>query len=145
MKAYVLSNEESHAHGATHKVVITWLDLVLTAALTKTIAIYPFTGNAPIGTIVKSCKARVKTAFAGVTALVATVGDDGDVDRNLASSDMKATAGTWYAGPTTAPAPFNAVNTVDVIFTATTDTLVNLTVGEVEIYLQVYLDNRLAA
>jgi len=146
MKAYVLSNEESHAHGASHKVVITWSDL-LTAALTNTKAIYPFTGTAPIGTRVAAVRARLKTAFVGCATLTCAVGDGGSTARNLAAADMKAAAGTWYfsSPSTTTPSGFNAADTVDALFTATTNNLDQLTAGEVEIYLTINQDNRLAA
>lgn len=146
MKCEVLSYEESLSHGATHKITVAYTDL-LTAALTNTKAIYPFTGTAPIGTRVASARARVKTAFVGCATLTLQVGDGSDPNRNLDASDMKAAAGTWYffSPSTTSPSGFNAADTVDALFTATTNNLDALTAGEVEIYLFMSLDTRLAA
>jgi hypothetical protein len=143
MKCYPLTNEEILAHNATHKIVIPYTDLTGTAALTKTTAIYPFSGTAPIGTLCRFAKAYVRTAFVGCATLTLQVGDGGDTDRNLAASDMKATAGTFYAAPATANAPFAAADTLDALFTATTDNLSSLSAGEVEIYIQIQQDNRL--
>lgn len=143
MKIRKLTHEEAAFYGFTHVANLTFKDLNTTAALTKTIALYPESGNAPVGTVMRRAATKVITAFVGCATLGAEVGDDGDVDRILVSSDMKATAGTWkVAVPSTAPAVFNTANTLDVLFTATTNNLDQLTAGDVDIYFDVVeLDN----
>lgn len=133
-----LSAEEQRALGFSHKVVVTSADLVGTAALTKAQNIYPGSGNARIGTCIRKAAARVVTAFAGCTAIVVELGFGTDPNAVLLSSDMAATAGTWYtATPATAPQVCNAADTFDALFTATTDNLSSLTAGQVEFYLDV--------
>lgn len=137
MKVNRLSANEVAEYGFNWMVTIDKDDLSA-AALTKTLAIYPETGTAAAGTVVRKAAARVVTAFAGTTTLVVEVGDGGDVDRALASSDMTAAAGTVYpAIPTTVPAAFAAADTVDALFTATVDNLDQLSAGEVQIFLDV--------
>lgn len=132
-----LALHEIAATGFTHVVNIGFADLS-TAGLTKTLAIYPESGTTAIGTAVEKAAAEVVTAFVGCATLVLEVGDDGDVDRNLVSFDMKSTAGTWkHTVPSTTPSVFNAANTVDALFTATTNNLDALTAGEVNIYLRI--------
>ncbi len=138
MDVIILSAEERLNHDYTHKVIVEYTDLNTTAALTKTLAIYPRVGTAAIGTTVHKVASRVVTAFAGTTTLAAEVGDGGDVDRNLVSFDMKSAANTWkVAVPSTSPSVFNAADTVDVLFTATVDNLTALTAGKAEFYLKV--------
>lgn len=136
MTIYQLSADEQRALGFSHKVVVTSADLVGTAGLTQALNIYPGSGTARIGTCCRQAAARVVTAFVGCTTLVVEIGDGGDPNAVLLSSDMKATAGTWYtATPATAPRVFNAADTLDALFTAGTDNLSALTAGQVEIYL----------
>jgi len=138
MTIYQLSAEEQRALGFSHKVVVTSDDLVGTAALTKAQNVYPGSGNARIGTCIRKAAARVVTAFVGCTALVVEIGYGTDPNAILLSSDMAATAGTWYAAtPATAPLVINAADTFDALFTATTDNLSSLTAGQVEFYLDV--------
>lgn len=138
MKITQLSSEEQRALGFSHKVVVDYTDLVATAALTKAQNIYPGSGNAAVGTCIRRAAARVVTAFAGCTALVVEIGYGTDPNAILASSDMMATAGTWYSiTPATCPITLSAADTFDALFTATTDNLTDLTAGEVEIYLEV--------
>lgn len=138
MKVTQLSMNEQLAMGYSHKVVVSYTDLTDTAGLTKALAIYPDSGTAPIGTCCRRAAARVVTAFVGCATLTVEIGDGNDPNRILLSSDMKATAGTWYtATPATAPGVFNAADTLDALFTATTNNLSALTAGEVEIYVDV--------
>jgi hypothetical protein len=109
MKITQLSAEEHRALGFTHKVVVDWNDLVGTAGLTKAQNIYPGSGNARIGTCINKVAARVVTAFVGCTALVVEIGYGTDPNAILASSNMMATAGTWYGiTPATCPIAFSA-------------------------------------
>lgn len=120
------------------KVNIKYTDLTDTAGLTKTVAIWPSSGNAGAGTAIIRAATKVITAFVGCATLGVEIGDDGDVDRNMVSSDMKATAATWkVAVPSTTPSVLSAANTIDALFTATTNNLSALTAGEVDIYLEI--------
>lgn len=136
MKVYPLMMEDRLASGYTHRVNVRYTDLNDTAALTKTLAIYPQSGTAGVGTSVRRAAARVITPFVGCATLTLQVGDGSDTDRNLASFDLKAAADTYGVGvPSTTPSVFNAADTVDALFTATTNNLTSLTAGEVDIYL----------
>jgi hypothetical protein len=136
MVTTLFSYEEMAANGGfTHRVDITFADFATTGALTLAI---PLSANlANLGCF--RVAARVKTAFVGCATLAITVGDGNAVARYLASADMKAVAGTWYAINTATTCPFVIVgataDTVDVVFTATTNNLNVLSAGACEIYL----------
>lgn len=132
MNVLPLGLTEGAKLGATHLIKITFADLTDTAGLTKALQIIPTSGNLAAGWMVRNVKAKVKVAFVGCATLGMEVGDAGSVARNLASFDMKSTAGTWKTiqPTTTSPSVFAAAGHVDALFTATTNNLSLLTAGE---------------
>lgn len=118
-------------YGATHLVKVKWTDLNDTAGLTKTVPLLTLRA----GHVVRSVKCKVKTAFAGTTTLVAEIGDTGDVDRNLASQNMKTAAYKSLQPTTTNNNVATGAATLDALFTATVDNLTALSAGEVWYYI----------
>lgn len=134
MKSVPLSYEERIATGMTHKILIDYTDLTDTAGLTKTLEAFPVAA----GQTIRKAASKVLVAFAGCATLVAEVGDGGDVDRLMASHNMKATAGTRVvAVPSSVPYAYTGDDTLDVKFTATTNNLTELTAGQVAILVEV--------
>lgn len=146
MKVIRLTTQEKLEFGATHKVVIDYADVAaLGASATGTIPMIPESGTIPAGTLVRCTGMRLVTAFdfsdAGITSLLAEVGDGGDTDRFLAQTEL-AVDGTevLYAAGLAAGYAYLAADTVDVKFTAAnggSPTLAEATSGEVEFYLDV--------
>lgn len=140
MEIIPLSFEEQIATKFTHRINVKYTDLNTTAALTKTIALYPTAaaGKASVG--VGECAIYVKTAFVGasISALGLEVGDGNDPNRNMVSASILAAAGTWYAlvPVTTAPYIFSAADTVDALFTAVGANLTALTAGELDLFIR---------
>lgn len=143
MKSVQLSVTDQLLHQATHKIIITHADLT-DADTSQTIAIVPDTAKytsatVPAGTQVRLAKVQVVTAFSGgsVSAATITIGDGGSATRFLASTDIF-TAATWFANAAaTSPYIYTTTDTIDAVFASTTDNLVNLTAGEIHIYLEV--------
>jgi len=156
MKILALTPQERVFLQATHKVIVTWEDLAAgAAAAAQTLQIFPTSGDVPVGTVVRWAGSNLTTAFdfsdASINSLTLTVGDDGDVDRFLTSTELAAD-GTEIIYKTTAassqPYAYNTANGIDAVFTASGggDPLASeATSGVVEIYLTVMDMNDLEA
>lgn len=137
-----------------YKARIVVADLVaLGASATGTIAIYPESGNAPAGTLCTRAALNLKTAIdfsdAGITSCLVEVGDGGSTARFLAQTEI-AVDGTeiLWAGGTGTNYAYLVADTIDAKFTVAnggSPTLAETTVGELEIYLQVFDLNELEA
>lgn len=140
MTVQELSLADQVIYQATHLVKVSYTDLVGTAALTKTQELL----SCQAGQMVRSVWAKTKTAFAGgaISALGVEVGDDGDVDRNLASYSVFALGFKSIQPTTTSPSVFASANGLDALFTAVTANLSALTAGEVWFYIFVVDLNR---
>ena len=82
--------------------------------------------NVAIGDLVLACFARVRTAFDGDVAIA--VGDDGDVDRFMTTTNVGATStglkrGTGAGFTETLGYLYTAANTIDITYTSTTGTV----------------------
>tara|TARA_R110000868_G_scaffold27541_4_gene104368 strand:+ start:1447 stop:1920 length:474 start_codon:yes stop_codon:yes gene_type:complete len=112
---------------------------------TKTIAIYPSSGNGPVGLSVTRCAYRLVTAFdstadSAINSLLLEVGDGGDTDRYSAQKEL-ALDGTeityWASTATTMPFAYTSADTVDALFTVAgggSPTIAELDSGEVWIF-----------
>jgi|GEM_PF-1684700 len=147
MQIIPLTTEEKAASGFTHKIVITYSDL-LTETSGAAVEIFPkLTASSPtipIGSRVRACALRVVTigVAPSMTDLVVTIGDDGSANRFLTSSEVGGTttpvaAGIWYETFAAAPHIYTAANTIDAVFTATGAALSALTAGEWHVFLAV--------
>ena len=135
MRVIPLDCNASALAEATHKVVLTYADLLSFVALTATVGIFPVVGNADPATLIKDVKMRVVTPFAGVTTCTASVGDTGSATKFSAANDVKATANTVYGlQPATSPASVAASSPLNVYFTSTGTNLSTLSAGEVHMW-----------
>lgn len=132
--------------GMTHKLILTYADVVLLTSGTA-YSIRPNSARAlvaaasadtnPAGWLVKQCFARVTTAFASpgnTITLVAIVGDGGDTARFLASTTLK-TVAFWQPTLKT-PYLFTVADTVDITITAGVEAITVLNAGEAEFYFE---------
>ena len=134
MKVTKLSYEEQIATGFSHKAVIPYTDLTA-AATTQTIQLAPSGSATFTQKVVVLAAARVATAFAGPTTVTVQLGDTGSTNRNLAASDIKATAGTWYSqGAAATLNAFNTAGSFNALFTSTGANLSTCSAGQVELY-----------
>lgn len=158
MKLIPLPVETQARTGKTHKLVITAKDINGTsstlAGQTQTFSSAWTSGTAqavippnalgassltlPAGTqVLGTALVNVVTPFTGgsVSAMTLSLGDGGSATRFVNAVDVFTAAG-YLAG---AVANYNYVSadTIDAKFTATGDTLANVTAGEVEIYLAI--------
>ena len=128
MKVIPLAQPERAQSGYTHLVQLLYTDLTDTAGLTKTIHIYPETGQFTVPFKCRCDLVKVVTAFAGCTTLVAEVGIDGATNGLLAQQNLKTAENTirGVAGGL----HYVTANEIDVLVTATVDNLSALTAGE---------------
>lgn len=146
MKTVMLSPSDQMFRLATHKVIITYTDLVaLGANATGTIAIIPASGTFPAGTKARFAQLDLVTTFdfsdAGITSLLIEVGDGGDTDRLLTQTQI-AVDGTEVLskveGAVSQPWAYQAADTIDALFTVAnggSPLLNEATSGEVHLYL----------
>lgn len=133
--------------GFTHKATITNADLIGCVDATA-YSINPTaagalqatgSGTFPIGTVIKTVIARVKTAAVLDTGtLVMILGDSGDTARYLASVT---TATKAWLTPTYAKQPYvqNTAVSIDIKFTLGSSCVIaNTTAFEMEIYFEMY-------
>lgn len=141
MKVDILSQEESIANGGfTHKITVPYTDLSVEtsgAAFELLPTLTTSSPTLPAGTRVEKAMARVTTAFVFAPGtLVFELGDGGDTDRFVASTDLKTAA--WINGAkTTVPHVYNAADTIDLLVTAGAGALTSITAGELVIFLQI--------
>lgn len=148
MQIIPLTLNEAGNSGMTHKMVLTFADIILLTSGTAA-SIYPgFNGATtfPAGLYVKDAAMRVVTAFAYSGAnngtLVATVGDGSSAAAFLASTDLK-TAGYTAGFNATKPQLYSVADTIDITPTAATQAITLLTAGEVHIYMELVALNLL--
>lgn len=159
MKLLPLGAEVAALTGFTHKAILTFADFTAAAGASDTVAtvqIYPETAGTafPIGTAVTRCAMKLVTAFdasdAAINSLALTVGDGGDVDRFLDSTELAVdgTEITFKASKvTTFPHAYTAADGIDAQVTVAggaSPLIDELTSGEVEIYLAIVDLNALA-
>jgi len=154
MKTLILPKQTQITLGYTHKLILTYLDLI-TEVSTVAFEIFPklttATPTFPIGTCVRKCALQVMTlgVAAAMTDLSVTIGDGGSANRFLAASEIGGTTspvavGIWYHHPlTTCPFVYNAADTIDLVATATGAALSALTAGKWEIYFDLVDLNQL--
>ena len=136
MNAWALSNEEALASGYNYKVVIGFAD-IQAVGLTNTIQL---TDSLPAGSKIDRVAVRVPTNTVGCTTATIKIGDGvNGVDANLKAANLHTgTAGRWvlqaYAD---VPTVFQVADTLDALFTSTTDNLSALSAGQVEIYAKI--------
>ena len=143
MQLEILPLETAALLGFTHRVVVTHEDL--TQATANTAQVIPIL-SAPAGTYVRDCAIHMTTAFkdtsdAAFNTTAITIGDDGDVDRLLASCELNVngTEVFWKGTvPANVPYLFAADNTIDITFNAMADkALVDIDAGELVVFLNV--------
>ena len=134
--------------GFTHKAIVTYVDVAALGAVANgVIQVFPTTGDVPVGTLVGHCAFNVITAFdfsdAGITSMLAELGDDGDTDRFVKQTEV-AVDGTevLYKGAAmdTAPYAYVAANGIDLKVTVAnggSPLCSECTSGEMEVYLRV--------
>ena len=144
-KWVTLAPDYQENRGLTHKLILTYADVVLMTSGTA-YSIIPNSSRAmvtaaaattlPAGTMVKQAYGKITTAFVGTGTLVAILGDGGDTDRLIASQDLKTAA---FMPPRLALLPnmFTAADTIDITVTAGTD-ITTFTAGEVEFYFEIF-------
>jgi hypothetical protein len=154
MRIIPLSSEARLTHNATHKVIVTYADVVaLGASATGTLALLPASGTFPAGTAVAYRGFNLTTAFdfsdASINSLAITVGDGGSANRFQASTQI-AVDGTeiFYGVPAalSQPYPYEAADTVDCFFTAAgggSPTLAEATSGQIEFYFHIQTQDEL--
>lgn len=140
MKLYLLTEQEKSGGPYTHKVVISKADGDFTAAgLTQTYTLL----TAPVGTVVTNAAVRAVTFLSGgsVSAATIVVGKTGTTNAYVASYSVFTGGTAIKAGD---GASFNqaggdglstAIDLVCVL-TTVTDNIVNLTAGEIHIFLR---------
>jgi hypothetical protein len=133
--------------GFNWKAIITAADVAgIGASASGLLQIFPRSGSVPAGTRVMDCFIRLVTAFdfsdAGITSLLAEVGDDGDPNR-FAGQVQVAVDGTEVFNTaralTTSPYVYEAANGIDITFTAAnggSPLLSECNAGELEVYLR---------
>jgi hypothetical protein len=145
MQIDVLSHEEVLTSGYTHKITIPYTDIAVETSGTA-FEIFPklttSTPTIPAGSVVTQAALLVTTAFTFAPGtLAAELGDGGDVDRFVASSDIKTAA--WYAGvPANIPHTYVAADTIDVEVTAGAGALTSVTAGELVVLLAIRNGNK---
>lgn len=139
MQIIPLTIEESANSGLTHKVVITYSDVILLTSGTAA-SIYPgFNGstNGPAGLAVLDVHWRVVTAFTfSPGTLVFSLGDGGDAARFVAASTDLKTAAFGTGAITKYPYTYAAADTIDITITAGAGALTSATAGEVHLFLR---------
>lgn len=151
MKIIPLAPESRMFHLATHKVIVKAADVAgLGASAGPTaLQIFPATGKTvPAGTTVRFAGFNLVTAFdsstdTGITSLLIEVGDGGDTDRYITSTQIHVD-GTEIlyqdAKPVTQPYTYLTADGIDALFTAAnggTPLLSEIDSGELEIYLHI--------
>lgn len=146
MEITPLTIAESAACGFTHKINITYADLVAETS-GAAFSIFPkLTEQSapliPVGGRVSNVAVRVVTLFvaASMTDLSITIGDDGSANRFLTTVEVGGTtspitAGVWYETYAAVPYIYTVANTIDLVATATGAALSALTAGEMNVYL----------
>jgi len=143
MELQLLPLETAAQVGFTHRITLTHEDLTqATANTAQTIPIL----SVPAGAYVRDCATYLETAFAdasdtafNTTAII--IGDDGDTDRLLASTELNVngTEVIWQ-GTVAANVPyiFTAANTIDLIVgSMAAKSLSDIDTGKLVVYLNV--------
>lgn len=142
MEIYQLSNEEKAGTGFTHRIELTHEDL--TMATTNTVQNIPiYTVKA--GTLIKEAAYKLVTAFsdasdAAFNTTTLIVGDDGNDDRFITSSELNAngTEVLYGAAASTTVSVYTAANTIDAIFGSQSGKALNdIDAGELHIFLNI--------
>lgn len=150
MKIIPLSKAHSAATGWTHKVTITYADLVTAggATTTATITLFPNPESGAqtfsIDTVVDRVHTRLITAFdasdAAINSLTLSVGDGGSTTRFINATQL-AVDGTEITSLASSTAyAYLAADTLDALFTVAgggTPLMNELTSGEVHVYFRV--------
>lgn len=145
MKVETLAVQDQLVHGYTHKINITFADLVALGAVANgTIQAIPLTGNAPVGTVVRLAKFDLITPFdfsdASINSLLVEVGDGTSSARFLAQTEVAADGTEILAAQSALAGALAVADNIKVKFTAAgggSPTLGEATVGEINIYLSV--------
>lgn len=146
MQNIKLSPAYNYSRGLTHKIILTYSDIVAmtsgtayaipgTSSTIATAAAQVSASPLVAGTLVKQCYIEVVTAFSGTGTLVAIVGDGGDTARYIASTTLKTAA--WIQPTLKEPYQYTAADTIDIVVTAGTD-ITTFTAGEMHIYLEIF-------
>ena len=123
--------------GCNTEVVVDYTDLSDTAGTTKTLTV-----AVDAGKLVTGGPHILSTTFtdgaATMSSLAYVVGDGGDPDRYLTTTEVEETGTevTYKAGTGTSNA-YTGVDTVDLAFTATGANLDTLTAGKLKVYLNI--------
>ena len=125
MKVELVAPTDRLHFGAAFEITIEAADVAaLGASTTGTLQIVPETGTFPVGTKVGNCTLDLITAFdasdAAINSLLIEVGDGGDTDRYLTSTEVAADGTEIVAksgSAATQPYSYAAADTVDVLFT----------------------------
>jgi hypothetical protein len=137
MQITPLTIEEAANNNFTHKIVLTYADIVTLTSGTGA-SVYPGfneTNTFPAGTYITDAAATVVTAFTGGTGTLAmTLGDGTTANKFLASLSLTATG--FFGFNSTSPEMFNAAGQIVATVTAGTSIL-GWTAGEVHIYLNI--------
>lgn len=157
MKLIPLPSETQLRTGFTHKVIIDYLDIVAMGAVTTlTKQIFPEgVTTFPAGTAVLRAALNLITAFdfldAAIVSLLVEVGDGGDPDRLITSTEL-AVDGTEIlfkvSAAATQPYAYLAADGIDAVFLVAggaSPLLSEATAGKVEIYLELVDLNALEA
>jgi hypothetical protein len=141
MTTVTLSEQEVLATGYTHRVTLTFSDLISTSGDSKTIKIWPGSGTNTAHVGAAQGIVYVKTQFAGSdnAAVTIEVGDANDPNRFVDQVSLLSSSGTWLSGVTLATAPyiFTTADTVDIkVATTSGKSLSTLTAGEVLVFIR---------
>jgi len=157
----LLSADQAGLSGFTHRITVEYSDLTAAAGASDTnvtVAIFPTTSGqtTPAGTIVTACAMRLVTEFdsssdASINEILLRVGDGGDTDRFLTSTEVSE-AGTAVTYKVTAnsvdslPYAYTSADTIDVVVGVAgggSPTVDELTSGKVYIFLRIVDLNKL--
>jgi len=143
MKITKLSFEVAALCGFTHKINITYADVI---GFTDTVAVQVFpagTDTLPAGTVIGKAAFNLITPFDGgaTSGLTMTLGDGGVANRYITAKELHLD-GTeilfWEECAATLPYAYVVADAVDAVFDVAGAAITALTTGEIEIYLQVY-------
>jgi hypothetical protein len=150
MQLVKLSPTDRQYNYATHKAIVTYVDVAaLGASTTGVLPIIPKTGNFAVGTTFRFAYMHLVTAFdfsdAGITSLLIEIGiTGGDTDKYLTSTEI-AVDGTEIIhkaeSAVTATASENTADSVDILFTVAnggSPLLSEATSGEVHFYITLH-------
>lgn len=147
MKLICLTPQERTLLLATHKVIFGYADVAAMASTGAAVAIFPQSGTFPAGTTARFAGLNLTTAFdfsdAAINSCTITVGDGGDADRLLTSTQLAVDGSEVLfkvEAATTQPYSYVAADTIDatiLVGGGGSPLASECTAGVVELYLHI--------